>query len=127
MLSSEKLINWFEIPTTDLDRAMTFYKHTFQIAEFPPIMEMNGMKMAFFTLAEGSKATGGALVHSQMHTPSTTGVAIYFDVQNSITEVLSRVVEAGGEIIAPEMSIGEFGHIGWFKDSEGNAIGLHSA
>jgi uncharacterized protein len=37
-----------------------------------------------------------------------------------------RIEEAGGKIVRPKMSIGEFGFVSIFIDSEGNTIGLHS-
>jgi predicted enzyme related to lactoylglutathione lyase len=37
-----------------------------------------------------------------------------------------RVDAAGGKLLFPKMSIGEFGFISQFIDTEGNRIGLHS-
>jgi hypothetical protein len=37
-----------------------------------------------------------------------------------------RVVPAGGKVLRPKFSIGDFGFISLVIDSEGNPIGLHS-
>ena len=37
-----------------------------------------------------------------------------------------HVGAAGGEVVRPKFSIGQYGHIALAKDTEGNLIGLHS-
>jgi len=42
--------------------------------------------------------------------------------------MLPRAAEAGGEILMPVTDMGEMvGSIGFFKDSEGNRIGVHKS
>lgn len=50
---------------------------------------------------------------------------VYFESEDCTTEE-NRVENAGGKIIRPKMSIGEFGFIALVMDTEGNTIGLHS-
>lgn len=50
---------------------------------------------------------------------------VYFDCEDCSVEQ-ARVESAGGELVVPKMSIGEFGFIGIAKDTEGNSIGFHS-
>ena len=41
--------------------------------------------------------------------------------------MLQRAADAGGEILMPVADMGEMvGRIGFFKDSEGNRIGVHA-
>ena len=40
--------------------------------------------------------------------------------------ILENVKNNSGEVINPKTSIGEYGFVGHFVDSEGNRIGLHS-
>jgi predicted enzyme related to lactoylglutathione lyase len=47
-------------------------------------------------------------------------------VSNDCAQELGRVVAAGGVVVQPKQSIGEYGFMGLFKDSEGNTIGVHS-
>ena len=56
--------------------------------------------------------------------PSKDGVTIYFNSEDGVEACLARVA-AGGEVTLPRTSIGEWGFIGLFVDSEGNGIGVH--
>lgn len=53
-------------------------------------------------------------------------VAVVYLAVLDIEAVLARVVRAGGRVYQHPKSIGEFGFVGFFEDSEGNRIGLHS-
>jgi hypothetical protein len=53
-----------------------------------------------------------------------SGVRVYFDVA-SIDDVLGRAIAAGGRVLYPKTSIGEFGWVAEFEDSEGNCIALN--
>lgn len=117
-------LNWFEIPATDLDRAIAFYQAVFQI-EIPAPMDMGGSRMAM--LASGEDKVGGALVQGEYHTPSTTGVWVYLNANPSLQAVLDRVEAAGGQIVFPAMEISpEWGYYAAMIDTEGNQVGLHA-
>lgn len=116
-------VGWFEIPATDLKRAMDFYAHILQ-AEMTPF-DMDNFKMAFFPAKEELKGSMGALVMAESYVPSYDGTMVYF-VTDDIPAVLQRVREKGGKVITEKMSIGEFGFVGHFEDCEGNRLGLHS-
>jgi predicted enzyme related to lactoylglutathione lyase len=45
---------------------------------------------------------------------------------DNIENVLKKIERNGGKTLAPKSSIGEYGFIGLFEDTEGNRIGLHS-
>jgi len=53
------------------------------------------------------------------------GTIIYFSVADCATEE-SRVEAAGGKVIRPKFSIGEFGWVSLLQDTEGNMVGLNS-
>ena len=38
---------------------------------------------------------------------------------------LAKIEKAGGKTLMPRMSIGEYGFIAHFEDSEGNRVALH--
>lgn len=116
-------VNWFEIATIDLDRAKEFYGKVFQI-EFE-FIDMPGSPMYMFNGNPEAPNALGALVKSEENRPSEDGTIIYFQCENLATEE-SRIEAAGGRITKPKESIGEFGFIGQFIDTEGNKIGLHS-
>lgn len=124
----ENAISWFEIPTTDLDRATRFYELIFQISFFP--LDTPNLKMRMFPVDNMSTGVGGALVYSDgFHTPSATeGPLIYLNANPDVQIVLDRVASAGGRVIVPKTQISpEYGYMAAFIDSEGNRIALHSA
>ena len=69
----ENLINWFEIPAADFNRAVTFYKSILStdIQE----TEMFGTKMGFLP-SDGTNVSG-AVVAGDDQKPSMEGVTIY--------------------------------------------------
>jgi hypothetical protein len=114
---------WFEIAAADLDRAKSFYEAVF--GSTFQFIDMGTTRMHMFNGDSALPGASGALVHSPDNTVSADGVTIYF-ASADITTELDRVAGAGGRVLVPKTSIGEFGFIGMFLDSEGNRIGLHS-
>jgi predicted enzyme related to lactoylglutathione lyase len=86
---------------------------------------MGNLKMAWFPFLENKRGSTGTLVQAESYVPSHSGVLIYFST-GDISGVLQRVREKGGKVITERMSIGEYGFVGHFEDSEGNRVGLHS-
>ena len=125
MSSDTNAINWFEIAVSDINRATKFYETIFEIKTIP--MEMMGMKMAMFPY-DGSKGTvGGALVQSDMHSPSATGSVLYLNANPDLDLVANRIEKAGGKNTMKKTLIDEnTGYMAFFVDTEGNSIGLHS-
>lgn len=122
-MSNQKVtINWFEIPVADMARATAFYSAVMQ-ATLMPMEQPEGEMQAFLS----GETPVGALVANAHNTPSTSGALIYFDAGGDIDAMLTRVEAAGGSIAMPKISIGAFGHIAHFVDTEGNRIALHSA
>ena len=56
---TKNALNWFDIPASDLDRAVKFY-NTILGAEMTVMEPMPGFKMAMFPSEEG---VGGSLAH----------------------------------------------------------------
>lgn len=120
-------ISWFEIPSTDLDRATKFYEKIFNVSLIP--MDMPSIRMRMFPVEDQVNGIGGAVVHSGgFHKPSLTdGPLIYLNGNPDLQQVLDRVVAAGGSIMVPKTEISpEYGFMAVIIDSEGNRIGLHS-
>lgn len=118
-------INWFEIAVTDIARAKKFYETILEIEMTP--MEMMGMKMAMFPYDGSKGAVGGALVQSEMHTPSATGAVIYLNANPDLDLVFNRIEKAGGKTSMPKTLIDKnTGYMAFFTDTEGNTVGLHS-
>jgi uncharacterized protein len=118
------VINWFEIPAKNFDRACAFYKNV--LGGDLHVMDMpGGGKMA---MLPGSSAenVGGALVHAEGYEPSSKGSVVYLNGGQDLSTFLGRVEKAGGKVTVPKMSIGQNGFIAQFTDTEGNRVAFHS-
>lgn len=125
--SMQHAISWFEIGTTDLDRAAQFYETIFGVKLTP--MDLPNIKMRIFPLDDSMTQVGGALVDSGgFHKPSATdGPLVYLNGNPDVQQVLDRVEVAGGKILVPRTEISpEHGFMAVILDTEGNRIGLHS-
>lgn len=123
-----RTISWFEIPTTELGRAVDFYQATLGQTLTP--MSGDGTEVYVFPYAPGQTATGGCLVRDPRHAPGAgAGTVVYFacdDLPGGLDGCLARAARAGGQVTLPRTAIGEHGFIGHVLDSEGNLIGLHA-
>lgn len=120
-------ISWFEIPTTDIERARKFYEEIFQIQLAP--LETDNFKMRMFPIDDPMNGVGGALVKTDgFHRPSSTdGPLVYLNANPDVQIILDRIEGAGGKIIVPKTQISdEYGYMAVFIDTEGNRIALHS-
>lgn len=117
-------INWFEIPSTDFDRAVKFYENLLQI-QLKRILFEGTTPNAFFPYAE--TGIGGAVVDAPYAKPSVDGAVVYLNAQNMtiLDEALNRTESLGGRIVMPKTNIGEVGYFALIIDSEGNRVGLH--
>lgn len=117
-------INWFEIPVKDITKAKTFYQTI--LAADMQVMEVMGMKTAFFPADIENGSVGGCLMEGNGYEPSTKGSLVYLNAGPDLSIALSRVEAAGGKILLPKTAIGKNGFMAYFMDTEGNKVGLHS-
>ncbi|WP_448670724.1 VOC family protein [Pseudoxanthomonas mexicana] len=118
-------IGWFDLYVNDIERAATFYEAVFQ-KRLEPIGDPTGeTTMRSFPADMGAYGAAGALVKSPHSRPGPGGTMVYFSVDDCEVEQ-ARVAAAGGTILRPKFSIGQFGWVTLCLDSEGNAFGLSS-
>ena len=115
-------INWFEIPATDFERAVTFY--TTVLGQDIRKGEFMGVPHGFFPADE--EAVAGAIVAPPDAAPSSGGSLIYLNAGSALDAIVARVEPAGGKLLLPKTSIGEQGAIAIIVDTEGNRVGLHA-
>lgn len=125
MDNTSNSLNWFEIPALDIARSKNFYQSIFNIEMGDH--KMGDSKMAFFPWTPDSGKATGAVVQSENHKPSMEGTVVYLNTNPSMDTVLDKVETAGGKVLMPKTSIGEFGNIAFIMDTEGNNVGLHSS
>ena len=113
----------FEIPATDISRAIEFYQAILElkIEKF----EMPGMEMG--VLPYENQAVTGVIVKGEEFQPSANGVTIYLNGGDNLQIILDRVEKNGGKILVPKTPhADESGFFALFLDSEGNKMGLSS-
>ena len=114
---------YFEIPVTDMDRAIAFYAAVFGFAF--QRTRVDGYDMARFPNDETKPGASGALVKGDVYKPSHAGSLIYFDVAD-IDDVLDRAKANGAKILYEKTDTGSSGWIAEIEDSEGNRIALNA-
>lgn len=117
-------VGWFEIPTSNMERAIKFYETVFDTK-----LDRNTLgdfDMAWFPWDQEGKGSGGSLVHHEQYQPTDKGTLIYFSSEDVNIE-LGRIENAGGKILQSKTEISpDIGYMALFTDTEGNRIALHS-
>ncbi|MGD0718488.1 MAG: VOC family protein [Thermoplasmata archaeon] len=116
----------FEVPADNVDRAGKFYQKIFGW-RLTPLPQMNytmlgtapvdkdGMPTEPGTINGGMGKRGGPLEHP-----------VFTIMVDEITTTEKEIVKNGGKIIQKKQPIGDgsMGFTGYFRDSEGNVVGL---
>jgi predicted enzyme related to lactoylglutathione lyase len=114
-----RLAAWFDIPVTDMTRAIEFYQR------------VTGQKLKRMSVAPGKETAlfecDGCLFLAPGDKPSHFGSRIYFRAHPNMDAWLKRIEAAGGKLLIPMTPIGDDrGYFAYFQDSEGNRVGLHA-
>ncbi|MCW2785099.1 MAG: putative glyoxalase family protein [Marmoricola sp.] len=115
----------FEIPYDDGDRARKFYKEAFgwRILDFPEIhysiVQSGPADKQTGVPTEAGYIGGGML---KRESPTDRPV-ITIDVDD-IDEALATIESLGGMAVLGRQDVGEIGYAAYFKDVEGNLMGL---
>lgn len=120
-------ISWFEIPSTDINRAQKFYETIFDIQMIP--LDMPQLQMRLFPIEDPMNSIGGAICQSgDFYKPSAEfGPVVYLNANPDVQNILNKIEAAGGKIIIPKTQISlEHGYMAVFLDTEGNRVALHS-
>ena len=119
-------ISWFEIPSTQLDRAQAFYEAVLNCKMRREAMGPS--EGAVFPYESEGEGVGGALLAGPTApAPASVGTLVYLDASPSLDAALARVKTAGGQIALGRQALppgmGFFAHI---TDLDGNRVGLHA-
>ncbi|MGJ7484224.1 VOC family protein [Variovorax sp. LT2P21] len=119
----QNALSWFEIPVSDLDRAQTFYQTV--LGQELQRQDFGGAPLAVFKYER--PGVGGALQASAKESaPAGRSIRIYLSCTR-LDAVLERIAPAGGAIVSPKEALPQgMGFIAHLRDTEGNAVGLHS-
>ncbi|SDN64113.1 VOC family protein [Polaromonas sp. JS666] len=118
-------VTWFEIPSTQLDKAQAFYE---AVLECKMRREPMGPSEGAVFPYEREEGVGGALLAGPTApAPASNGTLIYLDASPSLDAALARAVKAGGKVALPRQALppglGFFAHV---TDLDGNRVGLHA-
>lgn len=121
----QSAIRWFEIPTTQLDRAQAFYE---AVLGRPMRRENMGPSQGAVFAYDAPQGVGGALLMGpSAPQPAATGTLVYLDAAPALDAALARVLEQGGSVALPRQTLpagmGYFAHI---LDLDGNRVGLYA-
>jgi predicted enzyme related to lactoylglutathione lyase len=121
MIEKPNPATYFEIPVTDMKRAIAFYEQVFGF-DFQ-LEEIHGNHMALMPFTLDGSGISGALAKGEIYKPSHHGTLIYLRAEN-IDKTLDRAQLAGAKVLFPKTKAGEFSYVAEIEDSEGNRIGL---
>ena len=114
----------FEIPADDQDRARNFYKETFGW-RIDPMPEMNYNTVITTPMDDTGRPTEPGAINGGMmaREGDLKNPIITVDVED-IDTTLKTVEQLGGAVVAPKSEIPGMGSFAYFKDCEGNILGL---
>jgi uncharacterized protein len=119
----DKIVH-FEIPADDIARAKEFYGSIFEWE----LEDMQGMDYTIVRTVPVDEqqmptergAINGGMMKRSSDTPSPV-ITINVD---SVDDALKRVEAGGGSIVSPKQEIPGMGAFAYFRDTEGNTLGL---
>jgi len=121
MTKKSNPVVYFEIPVTDINRAIKFYNTVFHFDFNKENIDNN--EMALFPFSDENSGISGALAKGEIYKPTKDGIVIYFKTEN-IDETIEMAISNGGQILYPKTDNG-IGLVAEFEDTEGNRIALY--
>lgn len=114
----------FEIPADDLDRAREFYRTAFGW-ELTPVPDLDYTMVQSTPTDERGMPTQPGSINGGMfrREEPVTGPVIVVDVED-IDKAMETIEALGGSMVVPRQPVGEMGFAAYFRDCEGNVIGL---
>jgi predicted enzyme related to lactoylglutathione lyase len=114
----------FEIPFEDGDRARSFYGDVFgwQLMHMP---DMGYTMVTTGPTDPGAGPTESGFINGGMleRDADFTGPNVVVET-DQIEESLAAVTAAGGTVVRERMPVGDMGFAAYFRDTEGNLVGL---
>ena len=121
--------SWIEIPASNLERAIAFYRIVFDLDEIPVYEDEPPARIAVLLPSEKSLQNPGvSLVQSPTHVPTPNGVLINFHVGNhaALEKAVATAQANSGSIAEPIVDMGDGVKYLVLLDCEGNSIALSS-
>ena len=114
----------FEIPADELERAQNFYKSVFSW-EMKAVPGMEYIMLGTTPSNEnGMPQESGAINGGMMKRQRPVTFPLLIINVQDIEDKLKNIKKMGGEVVRGKMQVGDMGYSAYFKDTEGNTIGL---
>lgn len=116
---------WFDIPVTDLDRAIRFYS---AVLGLEVKKESYGPDFSIGLLPHEGSDVGGCLAPADAdNQPSAHGPLLYLNCEGRLQAAVDAVEGQGGKVLKPPHQMGSYGSRAVVIDSEGNRLALHTS
>ncbi|HET8719043.1 MAG TPA: VOC family protein [Nocardioidaceae bacterium] len=113
----------FEVPFDDGDRARSFYAEAFGW-DVTPMPEMRYTMVSTGPMGEMGPSEPGYIGGGMMERTTEMPAPVITLAVDDIDEALQTVGKCGGSTVMEKMAVGEMGFAAYFKDTEGNVMGL---
>ncbi len=114
----------FEIPADDEVRAGQFYSSAFGW-KVNPVPELSyTMIQTTETDEQGMPSAPGAINGGMFRREGTINSPVVTVDVDDIDEALQKIESLGGSTVSPRQEVGTMGWAAYFKDTEGNIVGL---
>lgn len=114
----------FEVPFDDADRARGFYREVFGW-EIQPVPELDyNMVATGPTSAEGMPTEPGYIGGGMFQRQPDVDRPVITLAVDDVDAALAAVKQHGGASVGEKLAVGDMGFAAYFKDSEGNLMGL---
>ena len=114
----------FEVPFDDADRARSFYRDVFD-------WQINAMPELNYTIvstgpvsAEGMPSEAGYIGGGMMQRQAPIDTPVITLQVDDIDATVVAIEKHGGSAVGEKLTVGDMGFAAYFKDSEGNLMGL---
>ncbi len=114
----------FEIPADNVKRAQAFYTKAFGWA-MNPIPQMDYTMIGTTASDKDGRPTAPGAINGGMGKRATPLKSVVVTISvDDIDASLAKITKLGGKTVQKKMPVGDMGFAAYFKDTEGNVIGL---
>jgi predicted enzyme related to lactoylglutathione lyase len=116
-------VTWFEIPVSDVQRAVGFYESMLDTKLIP-----FGDARNYYVFPADKGEVAGGLVKRPTAQPAAQGTMVFLNVDGKLDASLRRAEKLGAKVLVPRTQVpGGTSFYACLTDSEGNHVGLHSS
>lgn len=115
---------WFDIPSSDFERAVRFYEGLFGVTLHRETLGPN--RIGVFPYERGA-GISGCVAQGPAHRPGGDGTVVYLNADGALDSMMAAVEGLGGRLAGPVVALPEgMGSFVTIIDTEGNRVGLHA-